>query len=323
MIKLEALRVFVTVAEVGNIKDAADQLGRTSSAISMTLKQLEEEVGGSLFATDRKSNLTALGRFIFETAQMQIRSFDKSIGRIRAYAQNRIGRLSLASVPSVATHLLPLFLPDFVGARPGLEVELLDIDSRSVKAMVEADQADLGFAGQPESDALVSFTPLFRDRFKIVCSAASPLCEAGEPLRWTDIESQPLIRNGASETITAPGYRAIAGRATLTVRNVTSLFALTKSGLGITLLPALATAELPDGVIALELRDTDAQRTVGLLERRGTIRSPVTEAFRSAIVNAMPDIIAQLGVDPLPPKRPAKTGSGIRRVRSVQHNGSD
>ncbi|MEJ8569966.1 LysR family transcriptional regulator [Microbaculum marinum] len=299
MIKLEALRVFITVAEVGNIKDAADRLGRTASAISMTLKQLEEEVGGPLFATDRKSSLTALGRFILDTAQVQLRSYDKSIARIRAYAQNRIGRLSVAAVPSVATHLLPALLPRFVAERPGLEVELFDIDSRSVQAMVEADQADLGLAGEPVSDALTEFTPLFRDRFKVVCAEGSPLCARPSPLRWSDLAGETLIRNGASEAIQSAGYRAKAARASLTVHNVTSLVALARAGLGITLLPALATVGLPEGAAALELRDGEAQRTVGLLERRGAVRSPVASAFREVILAALPDLVARAGVEPI------------------------
>ena len=46
VIKIEALRTFVHVADAGNIKDAADVLGRTQSAISMTLKLIEEHFVG-------------------------------------------------------------------------------------------------------------------------------------------------------------------------------------------------------------------------------------------------------------------------------------
>lgn len=61
MIQMQTLRVFVTVAECGNIRDAAKSIGRTDSAISMALKQLETELGADLFETDRKHTLTALG----------------------------------------------------------------------------------------------------------------------------------------------------------------------------------------------------------------------------------------------------------------------
>ena len=114
MIKLEALRVFVTVAELGNIRDASDRLGRTASAISMTLKQLEEELGNPLFESDRKNSLTALGQFTLETGREQIQSYDKSIRMIQDFAHDKIGHLALASVPSVAANLIPLLLPRFI-----------------------------------------------------------------------------------------------------------------------------------------------------------------------------------------------------------------
>ncbi len=199
MIKLETLRIFVTVAEAGNIKDAAERVCRTASAVSMSLKLLEQEVGGSLFETDRKDNLTALGNFVFKTGRMQVQNYDQAIGKIRAFADNRIGRLALASVPSVAANLVPVLLPDFVAAKPGVEIELFDLDSRNVRRFVESGQADIGISGKPASTNMVSFEPLFRDRFKLVCSSELPLAKLERPLDWSDIEQETLVINGASE----------------------------------------------------------------------------------------------------------------------------
>ena len=60
MVKVEHLRVFVAVAEAGELQQAAAHLGRTPAALSMTLKQLEDELGGSLFENERKGRLTYL-----------------------------------------------------------------------------------------------------------------------------------------------------------------------------------------------------------------------------------------------------------------------
>lgn len=297
MIKLETLRTFVAVAEAGNIKDAAERLCRTASAVSMTLKQLEHEVGGELFETDRKSKLTPLGTFMLETGRLQIQSYDRTIDGIRAYARNRIGRLTLASVPSVAANLVPSLLPRFVHDRPGIEIELLDIDSRNVRNFVETGQADLGIAGRPLSSVTVAFEPLFRDRFKVVCSADSDLAVAGRPVQWTDLQGENLILNGASEKIDAPASRALSKRASMQVRNVTSLLALAKSGFGITLLPALTAIDLPEGVVALDLADEDVWRVVGLLSRSDSVLSPVASAFRSFVLDEVPKLLRTLGLE--------------------------
>ncbi|MDF1749180.1 MAG: LysR family transcriptional regulator [Alphaproteobacteria bacterium] len=280
MIKLEALRVFVTVAELGNIRDASDRLGRTASAISMTLKQLEEEVGNPLFESDRKNSMTALGQFMLETGREQIQSYDKSIRMIKDYAQDKIGHLALASVPSVAANLIPLLLPRFVQERPGITIELFDIDSRSVSAMVESGQADLGIASTPKATSPIAFTPLFRDRFKVICKADSPLTAITGPLQWQDLNDQALIKNGSSDVITSAPYLQLTEKSTMVVRNVTSLFALAKAGVGITLLPALTTLNLPEGVCALDIEDNTAERVVGLLERKSGFLSPVSSTFK-------------------------------------------
>ena len=297
MIKLEALRVFVTVAEIGNIRGAADRLGRTASAVSMALKQLEQEIGAPLFETDRKSALTALGAFTFETARAQIRGYDHMIATIRAFAQNRIGKLSLACVPSVAANLLPVLLSRLVENRPGIELELFDVDTAGVATLVESGQADLGIAGRPRSAGVLSFQPLFRDRFKVICAADSSLAALGRPLRWGDLEAETLIRNGASEAIDAPAYRALAAHATLMVRNITSLVAMAASGIGVTLLPALSTANLPSNVVACDLEDAGMLREVGVLERTGASRSPVAAAFLDLLSRDGAAMIDALGLE--------------------------
>jgi len=297
MIKLEALRVFVTVAEIGNIKEAAERLHRTPSAVSMALKQLEEDVGGAIFETDRKNSLTALGSFMLDAGRTQVLSFDKAIAAIRAFAQARIGRLTLACVPSVAANLIPSLFLQFVEGRPDMEIELYDIDSRNVRLMVERGQADIGIAGKPMSDALVSFEPLFRDRFRVLCGSSSRLARLSRPVRWSDLRGVGLILNGASEKISARQYQALAEKASMTVRNVTSLVALVKAGSGVTLLPALATTDLPESIIALDLADATVHRVVGLLERRGATRSPVAAAFREFMLDQMSTLEERLGLE--------------------------
>jgi len=295
MIKLEALRVFVTVAEIGNIKEAAEKICRTASAVSMTLKQLEQEVGGPFFESDRKNSLTALGSFVLQTGKTQINSYDKAIATIRAFAQNRIGHLTLACVPSVAANLVPSILADFIKYRPGVAVELFDIDSRNVRLMVESGQADIGIAGKPKSDTLTSFQPLFHDRFKVICSSSVSLAHLNRAVRWADLTGETLILNGASEKIKSAQYQALAEKASITVRNVTSLVALAKSGSGVTLLPALAATNLPKGVVALDLEDTSIERVVGILERQGIANSPVAVAFREYVFEKLPDLAIQFG----------------------------
>lgn len=292
MIKLEALRVFVTVAESGNIKDAADTVGRTASAVSMTLKQLEDEIGGPLFQTDRKSSLTALGSLMLDLGREQIKSFDKSVDIMRAFAQNRIGSLSIASVPSVAANVLPHILHRFLEKRPQVQIELFDMDSAQVRRMVESGVADIGIAGASRAGGRLEFTPLFSDRFKLLCADDHELCRLSRPVGWRDLKGTALIRNGASDRIEAEEYRQLAAQSLVTVYNVTSLIALVKARLGVTILPELTMQGAQEGVAVLELADAAASREVGLVERRDVPPSPVAAAFRAFALREVPALLA-------------------------------
>lgn len=300
-IRIEALRTFLAVAEARNIKDAAARLLRTPSAVSMTLSQLEADLGGPLFEHDRKSSLTALGRFVQEVAQVMVRDHDRGLEIIEAYAQNRTGKLRLAAVPSIATHLLPVLLRGFASARPQAEIELVDTDSGQVLERVATGQADFGICGTPPADTALLFRPLFEDPFRLVCAAGNRLADMGRPIRWEDLTGQELILNEASRVIPAPQYAALANHARLTMRNMTSLLAMVQAGMGITLLPALACASLPAGLTSLALLDESSRRIVGTVTRSGTAESPLTRAFHTYLDENAPALLTSLGLSRVQP----------------------
>jgi len=286
MISITALRTFVHVAECGTIRDAAARLFRTPSAVSMTLTQLERELGAPLFQSDRKNRLTALGEAILQVARELVRDHDRGVDRIGALAAGREGRLHLASVPSVAAELMPGLLAEFLRARPGVRIELLDADSRSVHAMVADGTAEIGVAGPPDAGSALSLRPLFRDPFRLVCRSGDPLAQHTGPLDWADLDAARLIGNDASDAIASDAYRALLGGSAVKARNVISLLALVRAGAGVTLLPRLATVSMRPDLVALPLADPGAERAVGVILRQDRSMSPVCRAFLSDLLAA-------------------------------------
>jgi DNA-binding transcriptional LysR family regulator len=299
MLKLDSLRTFVAVANAGNIAEAAESVGRTPSAVSMTLKALEAEIGAPLFETDRKNLLTPLGRFTLETAAAQIRGYDTAVAAIRAFAANRIGRLTIAAVPSVATHILPACLNRFLRDQPGLELDLRDADSRSVSEAVDGGIVEIGLAGAPAATARLDFAPLFRDRFRVVCPAAHRLAGLGRPLVWQDLTAERFIRNAAADTIEFPELRTAYFAWGLVVRNVASLLAMVETGQGITLLPALATLGMGPGLIALDVDLRGTKRVAGVITRKDQRISPAAAAFLHLLTDALAAQYDAFGIEPV------------------------
>jgi len=93
VIKIEMLRTFAEVARTGSLAAAAQALGRTPSAVSMTLKQLEANLGAPLFETERKTRLTALGRQALALASRELDHFDRTLVALGDFAAGRIGEV--------------------------------------------------------------------------------------------------------------------------------------------------------------------------------------------------------------------------------------
>lgn len=288
MIKIEALRVFANVAENGSLKEAAEQLGRTQSALSMTLKQLEEELGGALFETDRKRNLTNLGEYVLNIAQEMLHQHDQGLDLIERYAKGKSGRLRMASVPSVAALLLPKLLRGFLLDSDGADIDLVDTDSASVRDAVASGRADIGIASAGEGIEGLRSDVLFSDHLYVICRRDSTLASQTGMIEYNMIASEALIMNETLLQLDHPDFLAVASRSHLKVRNILSLLAMVSAGAGITILPGLAKVSLDENLIALPLADKNCARRVCVLTSAQRTPSPLVEQMVNHLKTHLP-----------------------------------
>lgn len=287
MIRTEALRVFVTVADCGNIRDAAATLGRTSSAISMSLRQLEDHLGAPLFESDRKHTLSEFGLHVRDIAGRLVRDHDAGIEQIRDLAEGCAGSLKIAAVPSVAAQLLPPVLTEMMSQHAGIRIELFDTDSATAHHLVEDGDVELGIAGRPVATSGLQFQPVFQDPFRLVCRSDNPLAALGRPVTWADLTGHRLIANQSTAGFQPADLASWRTTSRLSARNVISLLALARAGAGVTLLPALATLSIGSELCALPLADPAAEREVGFVLRTGRTRSPVCRVFQRRFLDSL------------------------------------
>ncbi len=285
-IKLETLRVYATVVDSGALAEAADRLGRTPSAVSMSLKQLERELDGRLFESDRKTKLTPLGRFVYDEAGRTLSSFDEMIAALRRFARGEEGLVRVAAVPSVATQLLPIVVERFQGARPRVAIEVRDIDSPSVLEAVRDGRVDVGLASSATAVGDLSCRTLMEERFGVLCRADHWLAGLDRPVDWSDLDPDDFIANGLCAQIAAPAFAPTVTGARLMVRNTSSLIAFVLQGFGTTILPSLAVTEIPAQLRFLSLKDPAAVRRILLLTLRRRAASPTVDAFVEEILAA-------------------------------------
>lgn len=286
-IKIEMLRNFVAVAELGNLNDAADRLGRTPSAVSMSLKQLEDHLGAALFESDRKNRLTALGRFTLAEASREVEQFARCIDTITTFAQARIGVVRVGAVPSVTAALLPEIVMEFMRCKPGVIIHIRDLDSATMLREIEMQRIDIGIGSGKTTLASLKIRPLFSDHFGIVCSKDHTLASMGRELRWVDLQSHLLISNATGGQINNQVFRKLDDAANLRIRNTSSVLGMVRAGVGITVLPKLTFEGQADGLRFLPLAEPDTIREVNIITRAQAEVSPVAQAFEQAIINGV------------------------------------
>lgn len=293
MPSLLSLRTLVAVADTGSIRGAADRIGRTPSAVSMMLKQLEGEIGGALFAGDRKNLLSSLGTRVHGEAKALIDHYDRASAAMVAFAENRIGRCDVAAVPSVAANFLPEAIARARAQVGPFGIQVRDMDSHAVIEAVEAGTVETGICVLSRSRPGVAFEPLFTEPLDLVCRHDHPLARRGTPVAWDSIEPGEFIANGSAATIASLPVSALVEQSSLQARTVTSLLAMVQAGLGVTVLPRLCRHQSGSTVAFLPLEDRQAERTVGWI--RTTERDPLPATRH--LIDALKDVIRRRSTD--------------------------
>ena len=273
------LRCFAAVAESGNLADAGAQLGRTPSAISMTLKQMEDHLGARLFETDRKNRLTPLGEEVFALAQQQVRQHDEAIETIETMARAPKGLLRIAAIPSAVHQVLPQAVQIMMNRRPSLQIEIRDADTDIVKTALLRGQVEMGIvSGRPDLNGFRR-VPLFEDGFGLVAAPAHPLMQQAAAPEIADLATKEFVRNDLCAQIRMPAFEQLLNNTRIAARNTLSLISMVRTGSWITVLPSSVVGILPEHLAFREIVGVDQNRVVSLLFREQCLFPDLVQEF--------------------------------------------
>ena len=276
------------MAEEGSFNGAAEKLSRTQPAITLAVKQLEEFIGLKLLdRTTRQVSTTTEGENFIPIAQRLVRDFDTAIYDLRATAERRSGHVSMAIVPSVASNLLPDIIKAFSSEYPGIHLHLDDDSSQGVQRRVERNEVDFGIASLWKPNKSLNFKPLFADKLELICHADHYLAKETGPVRIDELEDTTFLDTGITKTLRS---RESFGDSKFDFPNITTLLAMLRANLGVSVLPSLAIPALADNLVSRPLTPTQA-REVYLITRNGWTVSPAAAAMIETIIRETPSQI--------------------------------
>ena len=283
MRQLEAL---VLVYRLGSITKAAAELRVTQSAISLLIRQIEENFQVKMFdRTTRALHPTAACREAIPAAERILSSARGLAQHMHDLVEVRSGRIAVAVSAGVASALLPRILARFRSRYPEVKIDLFDIAPDELLPFVMAGHAEFGI-GSFEDDGT--------SEARIETLMQSPLSAIGikngrfekrRRLTWAELAASDLIvmrrgtriRTQIDEALAQTGQEL---KPALEVSLITTALALTAEGAGISILPAhmLPKAQFPT-LAAVALSQPIVSRHVSLLSRADFTLSPAAEQF--------------------------------------------
>lgn len=290
---LKEIDVFVKVVDHGSFVKASRELRLTQSALTQRLKKLEDSLGARLIdRTTRTVAPTAVGLSFLPAARRMIQQFERSIADVRDVIGIRSGRVTIASLISVATNILPAVIRDFQALHPNVSVRVFDESEQDIQEYVRRGEAE--FAIDMELDAPdpdLTFTTVMQDRFVMACRRDHPLA-AGGAVRWDALTEMPVVtlgqRSGTSRLLYAQLPKARKTDAWLyEVQHLSTKIAFLEAGLGVGVIPEMAIQSMPEGpLVYRQLVDPDLARTIVVAERRDATLSPAAAALKVALMTA-------------------------------------
>lgn len=258
MNRLEAMQIFIRVAEQASFTHAAEGLGLGKTSVSNAVQALEKALGARLLhRTTRRVRLTQDGQVYYERCKELLAEFDELDGMFQRSEQALRGRLRVDMPGLVARrHVLPR-LPQFLAAHPRIEMELSSTD-RYVDVVRE------GFDCVVRAGTLGDSRLVARrlGAYAVVnCASPAYLNKHGTPNTLDDLADHLLIHYVGTLGARSPGfeypdgdrYRSMPMRGVLTVNSADAYEHACLAGLGIIQAPASGIREYLDSGALIEI----------------------------------------------------------------------
>jgi DNA-binding transcriptional LysR family regulator len=198
---LRQLRVFAAAARHQSFGKAAEELHLTPPAISMQIRELEEQVGLPLFdRSGRQVALTVTGEYLLVYVRKVLATLKDAEDAIARFRGLETGRVSIGMV-STAKYFVPRLLAQFRQEHPAIEVKLAVGGNREqLVALLRANEVDLAIMGRPPRELATRAEPFAVHPHSVVTAPDHPLMRIGHAPASLLANYEFIIRETGSGT---------------------------------------------------------------------------------------------------------------------------
>lgn len=269
------LRAFVSLAKHGSFTLAARELFLTQSAVSHSLRALEEDLGCRLFdRMGKKILLTLAGEQLLPHAREVLAGMQRARNSLQKLANWGQSRLRICASTTACQYILPGVLREFQKSFPNVQIAIEPGDTRQAQELLSQKDIDCALCLEPEREERFDFRPLFSDELFFLVGSDHPWARSGKVEREEiSLQNYVLYNKGTYTFELIEKYFRTEGIALNTVielRSMEAIKELVKIGLGISILaPWVAEKELAErSLCGFPLGKRKLKRQWGILHWR-------------------------------------------------------
>lgn len=280
---------------------AAEACFVTQPTLSMQIQKLEEELDILIFDRSKHPIVpTPLGEKLIDQARKVIYESDVLENMAKQIKGSFEGELNLAVIPTIASSLLPRFIPEFTKKYPKIRLRVEELKTEDMIEALRTDRIDVGIAATPLEEKGIIEQPLYYEPFMAFVPQYHPM-NKDTFLLASEINAKELLllneghcfRNSvlkicnAQETATT-GLNMESG-------SFDTLVKLAHRGLGMTLLPYLTAIDLPEKYrpFVKPIAEPTPSREISLLHSRTQLKMEWIHAMGDLIRAGMPEKVLE------------------------------
>jgi DNA-binding transcriptional LysR family regulator len=238
MDRIDVMKIYVRVAELGSFTQAADSLGMAKASTSAAVRELETELGTRLLQrTTRKVQMTQDGMAFYERSRDMLAELDELKSMFQQGDAGLSGRLRVDLPLAITRNIVMPALPAFLEAHPRLQLDLSSTD-RLVDVVQEGFDCILRIGWLSDSSLVarpLGAFPMFN------CASPAYLARYGTPATLAELSGHRLVdyapalggRGALFDYLDGGVRRSIDVPAVLAVNNSDAYQAACLAGLGI------------------------------------------------------------------------------------------
>lgn len=289
---LKQLRYFEALARFGHFGRAAQACAISQPALSMQIKELEENLGAVLFErAAREVRLTGFGEEFATRARLILRSADELADLARASRDTLVGRLRLGVIPTIAPYLLPTLIGKLTQSYDGLDIHVREtLTPKLIQELVDG-RLDTAVLALPISEPSLSEIALFEEEFLLV----RPQRDVGKPVPNGEMLREMrllLLEEGhcfRDQALSFCNVQSALPRDGLDGSSLSTLVQMVGAGIGVTLVPQMAVSvETRSAPVSISsFKSPQPTRQIGMVWRKSDPRAKQFEQLGEVVQQAL------------------------------------